>query len=756
MRRPVRYLWLHLPFVAAVGLIPVAVLFAAWWWWHGVQTEAEVRANQTATVRTFAAMQEARSLERLASVETLAAEIEVGGVARRPDRLQALVEQARPMAGALTAWVVAVDGRSVAFSPAVGLDGRSTIGRRYGDDPLVREVLERKATVVSPLLRERHLGRPTLAVAAPVREDGHVVAVAGMAFEVGLFASGLMAQTPLTFGRPFMLDRAGNALHFDRRRGGLVIDSWKDSPLSSIAPGTRGSRVIAVAGDHRVVTWEPVPTIGMVVGMEASRREVLAAAARPLGLWVLVASTVAIALSVAAAVLGWRLGARQLGRIRWYLHELASTDDPADLRPPRLEVRELDEIAADAQLMAGAIRRRQQQIEILYALDRALARFSRPEEIVQEASATVLPLLGFDGAAVFLLDADRGSLRLFHAEGLSEPVTGRFERVPLGAGFPGRAVAERRTVFLPAGSDPGEDPGDVLQGLRQHGFGTVVAVPLLAYGDVHGALTLASRRRLEPTPTMLELLTAVGTQVGLALVHARQLEQRTLQERLAALGRLAAGVAHELRNPLTVIDARLQLLRRESGALDGPVTRHLASLEEASERMKRIMQGLSTYAKPARSEPQLLDVRELLSAVRELVAYQARKTGVVVEVEVQGEPPAVLADRSEMMQVLVNLATNAIEAMETGGGRLTLRAAAVGDAAGRTATVIEVSDTGPGIPEDRRERVWEPFYTTKPDGTGLGLSIVRALVAKQPAAGIDMDSTVGVGTTFRITLRTPP
>jgi signal transduction histidine kinase len=365
-------------------------------------------------------------------------------------------------------------------------------------------------------------------------------------------------------------------------------------------------------------------------------------------------------------------------------------------------------------------------------------------------------LLGFDAAAVLLLDADRKSLRLFHAVGLPEAVTSRLERVPASAVVWARALIERRVVVLQTGSHPDEDASGVRPGLAAHGLGLVVSVPLLAFNDVHGVLTLASRRPLEPSAATLDLLASIGTQIAGALVHARQLEQRAHQERLAALGRLAAGIAHELKNPLAVIDARLQLLRRESDALGGPAARHLASLEEASEWMKRIMHGLSTYAKPARSEPQLLDARELLSATRELVAYDARKAGVTVEVEIQGEPPAVLADRSEMMQVLVNLATNAIQAMEPGGGRLTLRAAAAQDAAGRTATVIEVSDTGPRIPEDRRERIWEPFYTTKPDGTGLGLSIVRALVAKQPAAWIDMETRAGVGTTFRITLHASP
>jgi signal transduction histidine kinase len=231
---------------------------------------------------------------------------------------------------------------------------------------------------------------------------------------------------------------------------------------------------------------------------------------------------------------------------------------------------------------------------------------------------------------------------------------------------------------------------------------------------------------------------------------------RVRSEKLAAIGRLAAGVAHELRNPLTVIDGRLQLLEREV-ARDAPdpekLGRHLTALAEASQRMRRIMDGLSSYSKPAKAEPVPLDVRGLLAAARELVGYAARNQGVTVEVDAPDDLPPILGERSEMMQILVNLAMNAIEAME-GGGRLRLRARLdPATPGGRPIVVLEVEDTGPGIPPEKLATIWEPFYTTKAEGTGLGLSIVRGLVDKQPGATISVRSLPGAGTTF--TLRMP-
>jgi signal transduction histidine kinase len=233
----------------------------------------------------------------------------------------------------------------------------------------------------------------------------------------------------------------------------------------------------------------------------------------------------------------------------------------------------------------------------------------------------------------------------------------------------------------------------------------------------------------------------------------RQREALHRNERMAALGRLAAGLAHELRNPLTVVEGRVELmlsdLMRPEPHLDA-FRGQLAKVEEAAQRMRRIMEGLSTYSKPPKPQPTLLDVTSLLQAVHEVVAFEARKAHVEISVEVVDPLPKILGDRSQLMQVLVNLATNAIEAMAGTGGRLGLRAYARGAGADRSVT-IEVSDTGSGISDEALPKIWEAFYTTKPEGTGLGLSIVRTLVAQQPGATVDVETTLNRGTTFALT-----
>jgi PAS domain S-box-containing protein len=236
------------------------------------------------------------------------------------------------------------------------------------------------------------------------------------------------------------------------------------------------------------------------------------------------------------------------------------------------------------------------------------------------------------------------------------------------------------------------------------------------------------------------------------VTEQKRLEETVRQsDRMSALGRLAAGVAHELRNPLGVILGRVDLLGRAIGGAEAPdkerVDRNLTSLREASERMKHIVESLSVYAKPPRREPQALDVGRLFESIRELIAHAARSGRITVGTDVQPETPPLLGDRSQVMQILLNLATNAIEAMsDAGGGELKLRA-------GRGAhggPDIEIADTGPGIPQAKLALIWEPFYTTKREGTGLGLALVRSLVAEQPGAAIDVHTEPGRGTSFRL------
>lgn len=295
--------------------------------------------------------------------------------------------------------------------------------------------------------------------------------------------------------------------------------------------------------------------------------------------------------------------------------------------------------------------------------------------------------------------------------------------------------------------------GDTLVVRRVHGL--VAATARIAGGDLRARVRAMRGGELGQLEDGFNAMaTAIEAREN-ALQHSldeirRHREALTRSEKLAELGRLAAGIAHELRNPLTVIDGRVQMLQRQvrQGTVP-PADRlapHLEGVATATDRMKHIVQGLSNYSRPAKAELVVLDAGQLVAGARELLAYPARERDVAIELDLAPDPLPVKAEPSELTQVLVNLATNAIEVTPR-GGRVTLHTGADGDR-----VIVEVRDTGGGIPADILSHMWEPFYTTKTEGTGLGLSIVAGLVAKQPGARIDVDSLAGRGSTFRVTL----
>jgi two-component system, NtrC family, sensor histidine kinase HydH len=238
---------------------------------------------------------------------------------------------------------------------------------------------------------------------------------------------------------------------------------------------------------------------------------------------------------------------------------------------------------------------------------------------------------------------------------------------------------------------------------------------------------------------LLELVADVTEQVRLR-------ERLSEAERLAAAGELAAGVAHEIRNPLaaivnatTLLDAREQLTAEERAST-------LDAVRKEARRLNRILSDFLIFARPR--EPKLLpgDLREVVEHVTALIRDDPARARLV-ELVTRVEPalPLVAFDPDQLTQVLLNVALNGIEAMG-GCGRLSLD---VGRCNGEV--VIAVADTGRGISLEERARVFEPFFSKKPGGTGLGLTIARRIVDAH-GGHIDLESTPGQGTRFTIAL----
>jgi hypothetical protein len=239
-----------------------------------------------------------------------------------------------------------------------------------------------------------------------------------------------------------------------------------------------------------------------------------------------------------------------------------------------------------------------------------------------------------------------------------------------------------------------------------------------------------------------------GTIVVVEDISARvQLEEQLqISEKMASIGLLAAGVAHEVNTPLTGISSFVQMLMQGTEPED-PRTQVLEKIERQTFRAAKIVNGLLNLARPAQVDRGPVDANAVINDVLSLLEHQLRTGRIQVRKELAAAPPIILGIEYKLQQVFLNLFLNARDAMPKGGW-LTIVTRSAGD----TAT-IEVSDTGSGIPAEQLSRIYDPFFTTKDigKGTGLGLSITYGIV-QEHGGSIACDSAPGQGTRFTLTL----
>ncbi|SMC27238.1 GAF sensor signal transduction histidine kinase [Desulfacinum hydrothermale DSM 13146] len=227
--------------------------------------------------------------------------------------------------------------------------------------------------------------------------------------------------------------------------------------------------------------------------------------------------------------------------------------------------------------------------------------------------------------------------------------------------------------------------------------------------------------------------------------EARRLEQRLQQtERLKSLGTLAAGIAHEIRNPLATINFNAQMLQRELN-LDASQGQMLGDLLQEVRKIDTIVREVLSFARPR--EPQFLsgNLNDIVRHCHNLSKVHMRKAKVDFHMELQEDLPDLVMDSDQISQVVMNLVINAVEAMPQ-GGTLTVRTLFARDL---PAVVLSVEDTGEGILPEDEGRIFDPFFTRKADGTGLGLSICRRILERH-GAHMEVESTRGQGSTFRV------
>jgi len=269
-------------------------------------------------------------------------------------------------------------------------------------------------------------------------------------------------------------------------------------------------------------------------------------------------------------------------------------------------------------------------------------------------------------------------------------------------------------------------------------------------GEVVGPISLSSAWGWHELESALQ---GMSGQIGAVIARLRQSEREVMRaEQLAKVGQMAAGIAHELRNPLMSMKLLVQV------AADGtPATltrRDLAVLEEEITRLERLTQTFLDFARPPQLEPQRFDLGQLLGQTLTLVAARAEQQDTRLACRLPSQPILVRADPCQVRQVLVNLLLNALDAVPLGGSVLIeLNESAAEEAAGAVQgwLSIQVSDSGCGLPSQLGNRIFEPFVSTKTTGLGLGLSICKR-IAEAHGGDLHAENRPGAGAAFTFRL----
>ncbi len=273
------------------------------------------------------------------------------------------------------------------------------------------------------------------------------------------------------------------------------------------------------------------------------------------------------------------------------------------------------------------------------------------------------------------------------------------------------------------------------------------------WGDIIGAVLVVrdlreAKRRIAEARKATQAATAKARELEKANQEMKLLQAELVQAaKMSSLGQLAAGVAHELNNPLGSILLYSDLILEETPQ-DDPRRQNLQKVARQAARCREIVRGLLDFARQPQARLSSVDVNALLSETMDVLRGQEMFHNVELVWQLQNDLPPLTADRAQLQQAFTNILLNAVEAMQ---GRGTLTVATAAEPGGKGVTV-RFTDTGCGIPQEDHNRLFEPFFTTRETGTGLGLAVTYGIVERH-GGSIEVRSEVGRGTTFVLHLR---
>ena len=429
---------------------------------------------------------------------------------------------------------------------------------------------------------------------------------------------------------------------------------------------------------------------------------------------------------------------------------------PADLT-------RLAELAAEAaRVLAlrwrqGHLEAKARQLESLIAAGQSLVARLEPGDLFHAFTREARRMFPDSACALYLHDPARGVVRRASLEGGAWDPEAPAE-VPLKDCLCATVIQTRRAVWFPEVADL--DHAELLDLPREPVRGSLLATPLTFEGEVVGVMAVFSGRPHRFDNDEKRLCAAFATLGAVAVQNAR-LYSRVFQtedalrrnERLTTLGLLAAEIAHEIRNPLTVIKLLYQGSLRIDYPEGDPRRTDQRVIDEKLVQLEAIVTRVLGFAQAPTNLHSRWPLGEVVADTLALVRLKFAQQKVTVDFPPPPRPLFVEGHKGQLQQVLLNLLLNSAQAMPA-GGRITLRADA-DPAAGASAATLDVEDTGGGVPEALRERMFDSFLSGRPDGTGLGLAIAKRIL-RSHHGDILLLRTGSEGTTMRIRLPLAP
>ena len=390
----------------------------------------------------------------------------------------------------------------------------------------------------------------------------------------------------------------------------------------------------------------------------------------------------------------------------------------------------------------------QERLEALFAIATEISSTLQLEEVLHRVVAHACRLMEARVSSLLLIDKEAGTLRPAATHGASEEYLAQPDR-EVATSLTGEVIQTGRPLHI---IDVREEMQYRMAELaRREGLCTLLSVPLRTKTAVIGVLNVYTAEPRCFDDNDMRLLTLLASQSAIAIenatLHRDEMEARERlrqSEKLAALGKLSAGLAHELRNPLNTVSMLVYAMSQEMD-VNGPFNADLQVVQGELRRMTLLIEQFLEFARPKPPHFQRDRLDEIVEETLLLIGPEARTRRVSIYKEIEKDLPRVWVDGTQMKQVYLNLLLNALQAMPT-GGKLTVRIHVSGGS-----LLTAITDEGGGILPEVRANLFQPFFTTKSGGTGLGLSISQRILEGHNGQ-IRLFSQPGIGTTVVVRL----